>query len=79
VFTRAFVRLTDRLGVECRSHDLRHFTARQLIGAGLDPSVVGGRLGHADASTTLRAYSHALAARDRAAAEVLGSLMAPSR
>ena len=78
VFTRAFVRLTDRLKVECRFHDLRHFTATQLIGAGVDPSVVGGRLGHADASTTLRVYSHALAARDRAAAEVLGSLMAPS-
>jgi integrase len=77
VLTRAFVRLTDRLGVECRFHDLRHFTASQLIAAGVDPSVVGGRLGHADATTTLRVYSHALAERDRAAAEVLGALMAP--
>jgi integrase len=78
VITRAFVRLTDRLKVQCRFHDLRHFTATQLIGAGVDPSVVGGRLGHADAATTLRVYSHALEARDRAAAQVLGSLMAPS-
>jgi integrase len=78
VITRAFVRLTGRLKVECRFHDLRHFTATQLIGAGVDPSVVGGRLGHADATTTLRVYSHALEARDRAAAELLGSLMAPS-
>jgi integrase len=78
VITRAFVRLTHRLGVTCRFHDLRHFTATQLIGAGVDPSVVGGRLGHADATTTLRVYSHALEARDRGAAEVLGSLMAPT-
>ena len=79
VLTRAFVRLADRVGVQCRFHDLRHFTATQLIAAGVDPSVVGGRLGHADASTTLRIYSHALAARDRAAAEVLGALMAHAR
>ena len=78
VLTRSFVRLVDRLGVTCRFHDLRHFTATQLIGAGQDPAVVAGRLGHGDANTTLRVYSHALAERDQAAAEVLGALMAPS-
>jgi integrase len=78
VITRAFVRLTDRVGVACRFHDLRHFTATQLIAAGVDPSVVSGRLGHADATITLRVYGHALEARDRAAADLLGSLMAPS-
>jgi integrase len=76
--TRAFVRLTQRLNLRCRFHDLRHFTATQLIGAGIDPSVVGGRLGHADATTTLRIYSHALEARDRSAAELLGALMGSS-
>ena len=76
VVTRSFVRLTARLEVTCRFHDLRHFTASQLISAGVDPAVVGGRLGHADANTTLRVYSHALGERDRAAAQVLGSLMA---
>lgn len=78
VITRAFCRLVDRLGVECRFHDLRHFTATQLIGAGQDPATVAARLGHGDATTTLRIYSHALAERDRAAAEVLGALMAPA-
>jgi integrase len=78
VITRAFGRLTRRVGVTCRFHDLRHFTATQLIGAGQDPAVVAGRLGHLDATTTLRIYSHALAERDRAAAEVMGALMAAS-
>jgi integrase len=36
---------------------------------------VAGRLGHADAGTTLRVYSHVLADRDRAAAEHLGGLV----
>lgn len=78
VITRGFCRLVDRLGVQCRFHDLRHFTATQLIGAGQDPAVVAGRLGHGDATTTLRIYSHALAERDRTAAAVLGALMAPA-
>lgn len=77
--TRAFVRLAARLQVDCRFHDLRHFTATQLIGAGQDPAVIAGRLGHGDATTTLRVYSHALEERDRAAAEVLGALMASSK
>lgn len=39
-------------------HDLRHFYASALIRAGLNPKVVAERLGHDDASLTLRVYSH---------------------
>jgi integrase len=78
VLTRSSIRLVERLGVICRFHDLRHFTATRLIGAGQDPAVVAGRLGHGDATTTFRVYSHAHAERDPAAADVLGALMAPS-
>ena len=31
-----------------------------MIGAGQDVRTVAGRLGHADASTTLKVYAHAL-------------------
>ncbi len=72
---RAYWRLTRELGIQTRLHDLRHFSATQLIGAGIDVRTVAGRLGHADASTTLRVYSHVLADRDRAAAEHLGTLV----
>lgn len=50
--------------------------ATQLIGAGVDVRTVAGRLGHTDPSMTLRVYSHALEERDRAAAAVMGSLLA---
>ena len=72
---RAYWRLTREFGIQTRFHDLRHFSATQLIGAGTDVRTVAGRLGHADASTTLRVYSHVLAERDRAAAEHLGGLV----
>lgn len=63
-------------GIKCRFHDLRHYSATQLIAAGVDVRTVAGRLGHANASTTLNIYSHAIAARDQAAATVLGDLLA---
>ena len=74
--TQSFVRLAERCGAKVRLHDLRHFTATQLIAAGHDPAVVAGRLGHTDATTTLKLYAHALEARDRQAAAALGALMA---
>ena len=58
---------------------LRHFTATQLIAAGLDVRTVSGRLGHADPSVTLRVYSHVVEAKDREAAAIMGGLLAPSK
>ena len=75
--TEQFRRLAHKVGVQVRFHDLRHFSATQLIGAGVDVRTVAGRLGHADASTTLRTYSHQIEERDREAAAILGRLVAP--
>lgn len=55
-------------------HELRHTMATQLLGAGIDVKTVRARLGHANASLTLNTYSHALPARDEAAANVIASL-----
>jgi integrase len=73
--SNSFARLARQQGAKLRFYDLRHFSATQLIGAGVDVRTVAGRLGHADASTTLRVYAHALQQRDQAAAEVLGGLL----
>jgi integrase len=76
--TGFFVRVRESLGVNARLHDLRHFTATQLIGAGVDVRTVAERLGHSDASLTLRVYSHAIRERDRAAAEIIGRVLGPA-
>lgn len=74
--TGFFTRVRDSLGLDdVRLHDLRHFTATQLNGAGVDVRTVAGRLGHSDPSVTLRVYSHALEERDRAAAEIMGLVL----
>ena len=52
--------------------DLRHLSATEMVGAGVDPKTVAGRLGHADPSVTLNVYAHAIEARDRDAAVGLG-------
>lgn len=50
----------DGLGLPPRSgwHDLRHFHASLLIAGGLSVTAVAERLGHADATETLRTYAH---------------------
>jgi len=74
--TNFFIRVRDSLGLtDVRLHDLRHFTATQLIGAGVDVRTVAGRLGHADPSLTLRVYAHVIEERDRAAAAVMGRVL----
>lgn len=74
---QAFGRLCAKEGVSGVSlHTLRHFSASVLVASGRDVRTVAGRLGHADATTTLRVYSHMIEDRDRDAAEFLGSLLA---
>lgn len=73
--TARWRRLCRAAGVRCRFHDLRHLSATQLIAAGVDVRTVAGRLGHANPSTTLGVYAHALQARDHHAAGVLGDLL----
>jgi integrase len=73
--TAGFAGAARRVGAPIRFHDLRHMSASLLIGAGTDVRTVAGRLGHADASTTLRIYAHAFEARHRQAAELLGAIL----
>lgn len=72
-----FASLARRTGMPYHLHQLRHFAATQLIGAGVDAVTVANRLGHSDPAITLRVYAHAIKDRDRAAAAQLGALVVP--
>jgi integrase len=61
---------------ESRLHDLRHFMATQLLGAGVDPKVVAQRGCWSKVATMLDRYAHALPVRDRTAADVVGGMLA---
>jgi integrase len=78
----SITQMFDRIARKCRLpyhvHQLRHFAATQMVGAGHDPVTVAARLGHADPSVTLRVYAKALEDRDRAAGDTLGQLVLPS-
>jgi integrase len=75
--SHAFARLNQRVGLDYHLHELRHFTATTAIAAGADIRTVAGRLGHADPSVTLRIYAHAVEARDRDVAAILGKAVRP--
>ena len=52
-------------------HGLRHTSATLLIAAHQDIKTVQSRLGHAEASTMMNIYAHALQETDRKAADTL--------
>jgi site-specific recombinase XerD len=60
-------------------HELRHYSATELLSAGVDLATVSGRLGHGGGgATTLRVYAAWVAASDQRAVEILGATM-PTR
>jgi integrase len=73
--TGGFHRCAKRVGLTHHFHELRHFSATTAIAAGVDPRTVGGRLGHRDASVTLKTYAHVLEAQDQNAAAILGAAL----
>ena len=75
--SRGFKRLCAAEGLHAvRLHDLRHFVATQLLSAGVDVRTVAGRLGHRNAATTLNVYAHFLEQSDKAAANIIGNMIA---
>lgn len=70
--TQRYGRLTSRLGIKTNVKALRHYSATELIAAGVDPRTVAGRLGHSGGgSTTLRVYSAWVSEADQRAAAAL--------
>lgn len=58
-------------------HGLRHTSATLLIaGNQMDMRTVSSRLGHAQASTTMNIYAHALQEMDRKAVDTLEQMLA---
>lgn len=71
-----YKKMARRLGINTHIHALRHYSATELLTAGIDLRTVAGRLGHGGGgATTLRVYAAWVAASDRKAAEILGSRM----
>jgi integrase len=76
--SRRYKKMAGRLDppINTHIHALRHFSATELLTAGIDLRTVAGRLGHGGGgATTLRVYAAWVAASDRKAAEILGSRM----
>jgi site-specific recombinase XerD len=75
--SQRYVRMCARLGWNMNIHQLRHYSATELIGAGVDVRTVAGRLGHGGGgATTLRVYSAWLSEADQRAAGTIAERMA---
>jgi integrase len=74
--TQRYTRMCARLGWDMNLHQLRHYSATELIGAGVNVRTVAGRLGHGGGgATTLRVYSAWISEVDQRAAGALAGRM----
>lgn len=72
--THRYSKMCRELGIDSHLHALRHYSATELLTAGVDLRTVAGRLGHGGGgATTLRVYAAWVGESDRRAAEILGS------
>ncbi|RTL61866.1 MAG: GntR family transcriptional regulator [Pseudonocardiaceae bacterium] len=70
--TQRYGRMARRIGIDTHLHNLRHYSATELIAAGVDVRTVAGRLGHGGGgTTTLRVYAAWVAEADQRAAQGL--------
>jgi hypothetical protein len=68
--------MCKRIGWDMHIHQLRHYSATELIAAGVDVRTVAGRLGHGGGgATTPRVYSAWVVEADQRAAESLSARM----
>lgn len=74
--TQRYARMCARLGWDMNLHELRHYSATELISGGTDVRTVAGRLGHGrGGTTTLKAYAAWVSEADQRAAGRFGDHM----
>ncbi|MDQ4115986.1 MAG: site-specific integrase, partial [Actinomycetota bacterium] len=77
--SQRYSRMARRVGLRTTIHKLRHYSATELISAGVDVRTVAGRLGHGGGgTTTLRVYAAWVSEADQRAARSLSARM-PAR
>lgn len=74
--TQRFDGTAQKAGVDTTFHKLRHYSATELIKAGVDINTVSGRLGHGGGgTTTLKVYTAFVSEADQRAAGTIGARM----
>jgi integrase len=84
IHPRNFQRTWDKLKKKAqvphvRLHDLRHLHVSLLVKQGFDPRTIADRVGHLDASFTLRRYSQMFEEQRQATAISITDLLTPQR
>lgn len=69
--SNGFARIAKLADVRVRLHDTRHSAATWMLQAGTDVRTVAAVLGHTDATTTLRTYSHVMPGATEAAVDAI--------
>ena len=77
--SQRYKRMAESLDIDATLKSLRHYSATELISAGVDVRTVAGRLGHGGGgATTLRVYTAWTSEADQRAARTVSGRM-PAR
>lgn len=74
---KAWALANDAVGLDFKTHDLRHFTASALISGGASVKQVQTVLGHSSAAITLKVYSHLWPGDDDRTRAVMDAALSP--
>ncbi len=78
-FRSAFARVEAKTDRHHRLHDLRHTAGSMMLHAGASVRDVADVLGHADPTTTLRIYAHAIEGGRRRAVNAIDTITRPKK
>jgi hypothetical protein len=77
--TTRYRRLVRSLGIATTLHKLRHYSATELLAAGVDLRTVAGRLGHSEGGTTIAFYAAWVREADHRASRILADRLPKPR
>ena len=77
--SNGFAKISKRLGLNTKFHDLRHTHATMLLKQGVNPKIVQERLGHSSISITMDIYSHVMPSMQRDAIEKFTVALDPAK
>ena len=77
--SKAWERMTRRLGIKASFHATRHYHASRLIADRIDVVTVSRRLGHSSPAITLKIYAYLMESDDRAAKVMQRALTEPAK
>lgn len=73
--SKSFIDLRDKLGIDCRFHDLRHYNASIMLALGVPDKYAMERMGYSTPATLKKVYQHTMSGKRKEVADQVNQHM----